>query len=90
MTDHLRARFDRALAILCWSGSALGRAAGVREGSGQRWVNGRHVVPVGIVEWMERLARFHEANPAPRAPPVEVWSSEERERYQNDERETER
>jgi hypothetical protein len=90
MTAHLRSRFDRALAILCWSGSALGRAAGVREGSGQRWVSGRHSVPGEIVAWLEDLAAYHIAHPAPRAPPVRVWSSEERERYRNDERDTER
>jgi hypothetical protein len=58
-------RFRACLASLSWSGRGLAALLRVDERQVRRWSTGDYEVPHGIAEWLERLARFHEANPPP-------------------------
>jgi plasmid maintenance system antidote protein VapI len=59
--DRLRDR----LALLGWSARELAAQTGVHERQARRMVGGEAAIPQPIAAWLERLARFHERNPAP-------------------------
>jgi ribosome-binding protein aMBF1 (putative translation factor) len=58
-------RIHAALKTLRWSNCAL--AAEVRRDEKQvrRWLAGTHQPSTAILDWLERLAEHHRANPAP-------------------------
>jgi hypothetical protein len=56
--DRLRAALDR----LHWSGAAI---LNEDERRVRRWAAGVYDPPENVLVWLERLAAFHEANPAP-------------------------
>ena len=61
-------RLSRALSILRWGTADLSATAGVSERTVRRWLNGRMEIPRPVLEWLEGLARVHEAMPPPRKP----------------------
>ena len=70
-------RFKECLDAIGWTGRELGRQLGVDERQVRRWA-GSAEVPDQIAKWIEHLAQFHKANPAPRrvAPPTIQWDNE--------------
>ena len=59
--DRLRAALDR----LHWSGRSLAAILGQDERKVRRWAAGAYEPPEDVLAWLERLAAFHDANPAP-------------------------
>ena len=58
-------RFSAALALLHWTPATVARASAVSERTVWRWANGEYAVPPRIEAWLETLADFHAAHPAP-------------------------
>lgn len=58
----------RFLSIMHWSPVALARACGVVERTAWRWKSGESAMPDHLVAWLEDLARYHNAHPAPEKP----------------------
>lgn len=67
-------RFHECLATLDWTQRGLARRLGVHDGRTRRWASGRYPIPEPIAVWLETVAHFHEANPAPMAPTTEETS----------------
>ncbi len=63
-------RFHECLAALDWSQRGLAKLLGVHDGRTRRWASGRYPIPEPIAAWLDTLARFHEAHPAPIATPT--------------------
>jgi ribosome-binding protein aMBF1 (putative translation factor) len=61
---RLRAALDR----LHWSGRSLAAILGQDERKVRRWAAGAYEPPEDVLTWLERLAAFHDANPAPAKP----------------------
>jgi len=55
------------LAVLGWSERELARRTGRLQTTGRRWTGGQTPVPADVAAWVEVLAAFHQAHPAPRA-----------------------
>ena len=53
------------LAVLGWSERELARRTGRLQTIVRRWTNGQSPVPTDIAAWVETLAAFHRAHPAP-------------------------
>ena len=58
-------RLRDCLALLRWSQRGLAEALGCDDRLVRRWASGDGSVPPDVVEWLERAAAFHIANPAP-------------------------
>lgn len=63
--DLTRARAREARQAIGWSIRNLADRLGYDERAVRRWESGERDVPPKVGEWLERLARFHEQNPAP-------------------------
>jgi ribosome-binding protein aMBF1 (putative translation factor) len=61
-------RLRTALDRLHWSGRSLAAILGEDERKVRRWAAGAYDPPEIVLAWLERLAAFHDANPAPRRP----------------------
>ena len=59
------ARLSAALVAIGWGPTELGRQAGINERTVRRWLAGQNEPPGAILAWLETLAEFHAANPAP-------------------------
>ena len=57
-------RFRFCLAALNWSQRGLAALLGIDERQVRRWASGSSIPP-SVAAWLELLAAFHEANPAP-------------------------
>lgn len=55
------------LAVIGWPERELARRTGRLQTTVRRWTGGRSPVPPDVAAWVETLAAFHRANPAPRA-----------------------
>lgn len=60
-----RDRFRSCLEALSWSGRGLAALLDVDERQVRRWASGQYAIPDRVADWLETLARFHEAHPAP-------------------------
>lgn len=58
-------RIRECLATLGWSQRGLARVLDRPEGVVRGWARGAAPAPSDIAAWLEKLARFHEANPPP-------------------------
>jgi len=58
-------RIRECLTALHWSQRGLADILGVQERQVRRWATGEYDIPAAIAEWVDRVARWHEANPAP-------------------------
>jgi len=59
-------RLRICIAILGWSLRDLASRTGRRQTTVMRWANGLSPVPPKVAAWLETLAAFHAAHPAPR------------------------
>ncbi len=59
------ARLRAALRTLRWSYGDLAAELGKSQSAVAKWCDGTNPVPRGILPWVERLAAFHRALPAP-------------------------
>lgn len=64
MSPH---RLLRCLIVLGWSERELAHRIGRHQTTVRRWTDGISLVDCEVAEWLEALARFHAAHPAPRA-----------------------
>jgi hypothetical protein len=64
----LTERLHLALHTLWWNAAPLGYLTGVDDRTCRRWLNGTQEPPESLVEWLERLAACHRANPPPPPP----------------------
>lgn len=64
MSSH---RLLICLAILGWSVRDLARRADRHQTTAARWAAGISPVPDRVAAWLETLAAFHVAHPAPRS-----------------------
>jgi len=55
------------LAVIGWSGHELARRTGRPQTTVRRWTTGETPMPADVAAWVETLAAFHRAHPAPRA-----------------------
>jgi len=58
-------RLSNALAVLRWGPTDLADEINVNERTVRRWLVGQNETPEWVLEWLETLAAFHEAHPAP-------------------------
>ena len=58
-------RLVECLAAVRWTQGDLARAIGEDKQQVRRWISGTYAIPRHVGDWIERLARFHRANPAP-------------------------
>jgi hypothetical protein len=70
-------RFNLAVHSLGWGALALSRQAKVSERTANYWFAGKFDPPERILVWLERLAAFHDANPAPERVRSEIVQSRE-------------
>lgn len=64
--DHLLInRLNAAMAFSPLDGPALTRMLGCHKSTVHRWISRQANPPTNVVEWVERLAAFLAANPAP-------------------------
>lgn len=54
------------LAVIGWPERELARRTGRLQTTVRRWTGGRSPVPPDVAAWVEALAAFHRAHPAPR------------------------
>jgi len=64
MSSH---RLLVCLAVLGWSERELARRTGHLQTTVRRWTDGQTPVLADVAAWVEVLAAFHQAHPAPRA-----------------------
>ncbi len=57
---------SRYLTVIRWTPADLSRAASVSERTVHRWVAGTYPVPPRLASWLQDLAAYHAAHPAPR------------------------
>lgn len=55
------------LTVIGWPERELARRTGRLQTTVRRWTGGRSPVPPDVAAWVETLAAFHRAHPAPRA-----------------------
>lgn len=67
-------RFHECLDAIGWSQRALAKRLGIHDTRPRRWASGWYPIPSNIAAWLETVARFHEAHPAPVATPTEETS----------------
>ena len=58
-------RFRAVLRLVHWTGRGLATILGCDERLIRRWAAGSAAIPLGVAEWLERLAAAHESNPPP-------------------------
>jgi hypothetical protein len=58
-------RLRECLEALVWTQRGLARVLERQEGTVRQWARGAVKIPEDVATWLERLARFHEGNPAP-------------------------
>jgi len=58
-------RLAAALKALHWSNVALAAELRRDEKQVRRWLSGSYDPPMAVLDWLERLAECHRANPAP-------------------------
>lgn len=58
-------RLSTALRTLCWGPLGLAALVNVNRRTVARWMCGQNQAPERVLAWLERLARFHVANPPP-------------------------
>ena len=58
-------RFRHCLDALNWTQRGVAALLEVDERQVRRWASGQYQIPEPIAAWLETLARFHEAHPAP-------------------------
>lgn len=63
---HIRLRLVNALATLRWSYATLATETGVSPSTACRWGTERYPAPAAVLDWLERLAKAHRDDPAPR------------------------
>jgi transcriptional regulator with XRE-family HTH domain len=61
-------RFRYCLRQLDWTLHGLARVLDLNFSTAQRWASGQKVVPAGVAQWLETLAKIHADNPPPVAP----------------------
>lgn len=62
-------RLAVCLAIIGWSERELARRTGRLQTTVRRWTAGSPAVPAEVAAWVEAMAAFHRAHPAPRVRP---------------------
>jgi hypothetical protein len=62
-------RFRECLDALSWSQRGVADLLRVNERQVRRWATGQYLIPDKVAAWLDTLASFHAANPAPMAPP---------------------
>jgi len=55
------------LAVIGWPERELARRTGRQQTTARRWTGGQTPVPADVAAWVEALAAFHQAHPAPQA-----------------------
>jgi transcriptional regulator with XRE-family HTH domain len=70
MSSHLSsaARFSLALRGLRWGPRELAEMLAINERTIRRWLSGQNDPPPALLEWLELLAAFVNANPPPPGP----------------------
>lgn len=63
---HPCIRLRSALNRLHWSVQSLATMLDVNERTVRRWVTGQNPAAENVLAWLERLAAYVDANPAPR------------------------
>ena len=58
-------RFRECLDFVGWSQRGFADYVRVDERQVRRWAAGQYSIPEPIAAWLDMLARFHEAHPAP-------------------------
>lgn len=59
-------RLRECLEAIGWTQRGLARILKRQEGTVRQWARGAPEIPDDVAAWLEKLARFHERNPAPR------------------------
>jgi transcriptional regulator with XRE-family HTH domain len=59
-------RLAKCIAIIGWTQRETGRQLGRQEAAIRQYLSGKLKMPNADALWIEKLARFHERNPAPR------------------------
>ena len=59
-------RLRECLSALGWTQRGLARVLGRDEGNIRQMARGTVQVPEDVAAWLEKLARYHERNPAPK------------------------
>lgn len=67
-SDMTAERFLECLEVLDWSIRGFADTINVSERQARRWATGFYPLPVELAAWLDKLARFHEANPRPATP----------------------
>ena len=60
------ARLRECIEALGWTQRGLARLLDRQEGTVRQWARGAVEIPDDVGAWLDKLARFHERNPAPR------------------------
>lgn len=67
-------RLRRAMDTLRWTMADLADAADTSPSTVRRWINAEYEMPMPLLAWIEDLARYVGARPAPPKPsPRESW-----------------
>jgi hypothetical protein len=64
-TDMDPDRFRECLDVIGWPLRGLARLLDVNFATVQRWANGAQEIPPHIADWLDTVAKCHEANPPP-------------------------
>lgn len=59
------ARLRECLTLLAWSQRGLAALLDRQEGTVRQWARGAVQIPDDVAAWLNKLAKFHERNPAP-------------------------
>lgn len=59
-------RLRECLAALAWTQRGLARLLDRQEGTIRQWARGAVEIPDDVGAWLDKLARFHERNTAPK------------------------
>ena len=65
-------RLSICLLTLGWSERELARRTGEHRNTLRRWLAGESAIDTDVAAWLETLAAFHIANPAPRRRPISI------------------
>lgn len=60
------ARLSECIRILGWTQRETGRQLSRQEAAIRQYLKGTARIPDADAKWIEKLARYHERNPAPR------------------------
>ena len=60
------ARLRECLTALDWTQRGLARLLERQEGTVRQWAQGAVQIPQEVAAWLDKLARYHERNPAPK------------------------